>query len=272
MLERVSRAGLDIFTSRQLEERGFIVVFSDRRGGVSTGDYAALNLSYNVGDDAAAVRSNRKLLAEAVGIPVKNWVLPKQVHGCNVATIDALKIGRGSMDFSSGIPSTDGLFTAIKDVALAVLTADCIPIVFVAPQRSAVAVAHAGWRGVLNGVASVTVSRLAAFCGCSADEILAFVGPHIRSCCMEVDEPVAVLFEKRFNGAVAGTSTQGKSRLDLEVACSQQLNTAGLLQRNIFSAGVCTACDPGYFSYRGSGGKCGRQGAIAAVLDGAGGS
>jgi len=270
MLERVNRGGLDMLAAGQLEKRGFVVAFSGRQGGSSVGDYAGLNLSYKVGDDSRAVNSNRKLLAEALGIPVEQWVLPQQVHGCTVNEVGVNETGRGAMDFASGIPGTDGLATEMSDVAIGVLTADCLPVVFVALKGRAVAVAHAGWRGVLGGIAIVAAKKLAAFCGSGTAELYAFIGPHIRSCCMEVDAVVAGLFEDRFKGAVVRPSTEGKSLVDLEFACRQQLTGAGLIPRNVFDAGICTVCDPGYFSYRGSGGTCGRQGAIAAMVDNSG--
>jgi len=272
MLEHINRGGLDMLIAGQLEKHGFLVAFSSRQGGDSVGDHAGLNLSYNVGDDPRAVHSNRELLASALGVPVEKWVLPQQVHGCAVNEVGVGEVGRGALDFGSGISGTDGLVTSISGVALGVLTADCLPVVLVAKKGRAVAVAHAGWRGVLGGITIVAARKLAAFCSSSTAELYAFIGPHIRSCCMEVDEDVAELFKDRFEGTVVQPSTESKWSIDLELACRQQLAGAGLIERNVFNAGVCTVCHPGYFSYRGSGGTCGRQGALVAVVDNSGGS
>jgi YfiH family protein len=271
MLHRINRGGLDIITAGQLEEHGFIVAFSGRMGGTSVGDYAGLNLSYNVGDDPRAVCSNRKLLAESLGLPVEKWVLPRQVHGCDVNEVGVEEAGRGAMDFASGIPGKDGLVTRTKGLALGVLTADCVPIVMIAPRRHALAVVHAGWRGVLGGIAAAAARKLARLGGCQTREVYGLIGPHIGSCCMEVGAAVAESFDERFNKAAIWSSPEGKLFADLETACRSQLEEAGLIRGNVFSAGVCTMCDPGYFSYRGSGGTCGRQGAVAAIVDESGG-
>jgi purine-nucleoside/S-methyl-5'-thioadenosine phosphorylase / adenosine deaminase len=270
MLEHVTRRGLEMLVARDLEERGLLVAFTGREGGTSSGPFSSLNLSYNVGDDRRAVSANRRKVADSLGVPREAWVLPRQVHGRSVAVAGRFEAGRGASDFDSGIPRTDGLVTIVPGMAVAVLTADCLPVALIAPGGPGVAVAHAGWRGVLAGVAVITARKLAESTDSSFAEILAFIGPHIGSCCMEAGPEVADRFARHFGEEVARSSVQGKSLIDLQLAVELQLTAAGIEKKNIFGAGACTLCGQGYFSHRASA-DCGRQGAFAALLDTGGG-
>lgn len=150
MLERVTRRGLEMLVARDLEERGLLVAFTGRDGGTSYGPFSSLNLSFKVGDDRRAVSANRRRVSDSLGIPLEAWVLPQQVHGRSIAVAGRLEVGRGAVDFASGIPRTDGLVTVLRGVAIGVLTADCLPVAMIAPSGPGVAMAHAGWRGVLG--------------------------------------------------------------------------------------------------------------------------
>jgi YfiH family protein len=264
MLERIERGRLHLLASPQLEdESGVCVAFTDRYGGDGAGPYSSLNLSYNVGDEARVVASNRRSVSDALGIPPGSWVLGQQVHGTGVAEAGVLDLGRGASDHWSSLPRTDGLVTAEKGVALGVLTADCIPLVLVATTVPAIAVIHAGWRGVLSGIALRGLNRLARRSGVRPSEILAFIGPHIGRCCMYVGDEVARAFRSDFgdDGVVHGTASPS---LDLGAACSQQLIEGGISSASIFDSGVCTMCSTEHFSYRRDP-SCGRQLALACI-------
>ncbi len=228
------------------------------------GSYASLNLSYNVGDEKGRVDSNRLALAEAAGVPLSRWILPRQVHGAASALVGLLEAGRGSRDFLSGIPRTDALVTRTTGLALAVLTADCVPLIMVDLTRRMVGVVHAGWRGVYAGTPAAAYSMLTEGGG-EGGQVLVFIGPHIRSCCMEVGEELKEAFERKYGVGVVPTSDTGAPHLDLETACVLQLGALGVPRSDIFTTGECTACSQGYFSYRNSGGRCGRQGALTAM-------
>ncbi len=266
MLQHVERSGLDLLVAPEFLERGVLVAFTGVDGGLSAGPFSSLNLSYNVGDDRDAVAENRRRVAEAIGVPVEKWVLCGQVHGRRVQQVTSLEVGRGAVDHESAIPRTDGLVTELQGVAISVLTADCLPVVITAPGPG-VAVAHAGWRGVLAGTAVVASGMLAKKLGCSAREITCFIGPHIGACCMEADAGLAERFRSRFGDSVVRPAHDGKAKIDLEAACRIQLESAGLLPGAIFSARECTECSERLFSYRRSMGVCGRQGGFAAILE-----
>jgi purine-nucleoside/S-methyl-5'-thioadenosine phosphorylase / adenosine deaminase len=269
MLERITLGGLDMLASDELLEKGIVVAFTGREGGSSRGEYSSLNLSYDVGDAPDAVTENRRAVASALRLPLERWILGRQVHGARVCEVSPLDVGRGSRDFRSGIPRTDALVTDLRDSALGVLTADCVPVAMAAPGRvggRAVAVAHCGWRGVVAGTAPAAMRALCRYAGCPADEILVFIGPHIRSCCLEVGDDVASIFRGRFGGSANRPGDDGRTYLDLEKACELQLLAEGASADRVFCSEECTSCGAGYFSFRGSGGVCGRQGAFAAVL------
>ena len=266
MLELVNRAGVDLLVDTELEGKGLLVAFSGRQGGVSLGAFSDLNLSYSVGDTPKSVSLNRVRLAEAIEVPLDRWVLCRQVHGAVVREGGPLDVGRGARDFESGIPRTDGLATALGNTAVGVLSADCLPVTLVARSRPSVAVAHAGWRGVLAGTAVVALRKLAKLGECPASEVSVYIGPHIMACCMEADEKLSRMFRGRFGPEVSKPGGAGKTLIDLELACRRQLEAAGVARANIHGSGICTACGEGYFSFRGSGGTCGRQGAFASIL------
>ena len=266
MLDRIRLNGLDLLVAGELSQRGVMVAFTGREGGSSSGPYSSLNLSYDVGDTRADVTANRLAVAGAIGVPLDRWVTGRQVHGACVSEVGPLEVGRGARDYASGIPRTDGLVSVVAGVALGVLTADCLPVVMVAGHGRAVAVAHAGWRGVLAGTAAVAMRALAKRSACPMEEILVFIGPHIGFCCMEAGGELADLFRRRFEEGVTRRGEGGGRFVDLERACELQLLGAGASPGNIFGSRTCTACSQSYFSFRGSGGECGRQGGFAALL------
>jgi len=268
MLEIAFRDGIRLVTSPALfEKSGIIVAFTGRQGGVSSGPCGGLNLSYNVGDSPLDVGENRKRLSCALGVPQGRWTLPIQVHGTTVREAGPLQVGRGCRDHASGIPRTDALVTGTTGVAVAVLTADCAPVVMAVPGASCAAVAHAGWRGLLGGVVAKTLGRLLSISGGAAEDVVAFVGPRIGACCMTVGEEVAGTFEARFHGRAVTRSDGGSPSLDLGEACAWSLETSGVRRGDIHVWGECTFCGHGYFSHRGAvGGRTGRQAGIAVVV------
>lgn len=267
MLELVNRQGVDLLTDVELERRGVTVAFTGKKGGVSKGAFSALNLSLSVGDERTKVIENRLIVAGAIGVPLDRWVACRQVHGASLAVAGYLQVGRGARDFESGMPRADALVTGIRGVAICVLTADCIPMVMAAPGRKSVAVAHAGWRGLLAGVAGTALSGTARVAECGAEEVDVYIGPHIGQCCMEAGEEVAGEFGAKFGGDIVKRTDGGKAFIDLEGACARQLVESGASASRLTFAGHCTACSGDYFSFRSSGGECGRQAAFAVIGD-----
>jgi polyphenol oxidase len=217
-------------------------LFTTRRGGVSEGAYASLNLGRWTDDEQAAVRRNRELVAAAVGVPLDAVVQGRQVHGTRVERV----AGKRAAD--ADLPEVDGLATMQADVALLVLTADCLPVALVAP--GAVAMLHAGWRGLADGVVEQGVRALRGVAG--DGEVQAAIGPGAGCCCYEVGPEVHAAFG----------SPAERARVDLKAIARERLTAAGVAR--VHDVGLCTMCsDPGlFFSHRRDGGVTGRQAGI----------
>jgi hypothetical protein len=244
--------------STTMERAGFLAAFSERLGGVSEGPFRALNVGASTGDDPARVAENRRRLIDGLSIPP--FALGGQVHGARVARVGPSRAGSGFAEPDGAIPASDVLVTGTVGVPLAVLTADCVPLVLASPAARRVAVVHAGWRGLAAGVIRAAVARFGA-----ADDILAAIGPAIGPCHYEVGEDVALDVAA---GSEAGARTvhrDGSLRLDLVGTARDVLRAAGV--RRIESVGLCTACERRrFFSHRRDGGTTGRQAAVAMRL------
>ena len=239
---------------------GVRIAFTGRDGGSSQGPFASLNLGAHVQDNLDHVMENRRLAMQALdgeGVPV---VVPNQVHGTEIVCID-------SCDAASVVAAQQRAQAAADAVAAMLCFADCAPVIAVSPTGR-FAVAHAGWRGVVGGIAASCVERLAHEDGAKTpDQQLEFaagyniyIGPHIHDCCFEVGAEVEQRFAELF-GPVCVRPSRHVSMLD---ALRVQLAAVGVDLARICDAGICTQCNPQlYFSYRASGGTCGRHGAIA---------
>lgn len=259
MLERVDLAGLDVLTSPGLRQAGVRVAFTGRGAPGPDDGLESLNLSFNVGDERSRVLANRVRVARSLGMPLEAWVTCGQVHGTAVAEVTSVEVGRGAMDHASALPRTDGLVTRLPGAVLGVLTADCVPVVLVDPAGPSIEVVHAGWRGVLYGILARGLGRLAPD---RPADVVALIGPHIRSCCMEVGEELAGRFAREYSDSVV--TLDGLWRLDLARACAAQLAGGGVSEENIHASAECTCCSPGYFSFRRQE-RCGRQAALVVI-------
>jgi YfiH family protein len=230
---------------------GIVVAFTSRRGGISTGPFASLNLGFTTGDERAAVVENRRRLCAAVGADPARTVQNHQVHG-NVVRIAEPLLG-GYLDPQGELPQADALITRELELALVALSADCVPIAIAALDGSAIAVVHAGWKGLVAGVIEETVAAL------GAGAYAAAVGPCAGPLAYEVGEEVAVQLRERFGERAATGGTA-----DLAAPAGTALMQAGLSPNAIEIAGLCTISDAGsFFSYRRDGATTGRQGVIA---------
>jgi polyphenol oxidase len=228
-------SGVDLTDAIEVALPGAQVRFTTRAGGVSEGPYSSLNLGRWTDDDPGAVAENRRRAAGARPI-----AFARQVHGTRVLTVD----GPTS---DAAIAEADGLATAASGLALLVLTADCLPVALASP--GAVAMVHAGWRGLAAGVLEEGVAALRAL---GDGPIHAAIGPGAGGCCYEVGDEVAAQFP-----AWARTGR----RIDLKAVADARLGAAGVSE--ITDVTRCTMCEPDvFFSHRASGGLTGRQGGI----------
>mgnify|MGYP000377011734 CR=1 FL=1 len=214
--------------------------FFGRAGGVSTGDYAGLNVSLTMGDEPTHVEINRQIVADTLGLVPLNIL--KQTHSTRVQTLTA-PIVPGSID-------ADALVTAKPGLPLGILTADCTPILFADPEAGVIGAAHAGWRGAAEGIALNTVAAMVAL-GAEPTRIRAAIGPTISGPNYEVGDQfrtdlLAISPDgERFFTTPAG----GKPHFDLPGFVEAQLRAAGI--GPVENLRICTYAAPErYFSHR----------------------
>jgi len=254
-----------------LERRGVRHGFTLRTGGASRGAFASLNFSSRDGDRPARVEENWRRIETAAQLPARGWALLSQVHG---ARVERVTKGGAACHHRRNRPEADAMATARPGVVLGVLTADCLPVVLAVPGTPAVAIAHAGWRGTLEGVVPAAVRELCGVSGADPRHVLAALGPAIGRCCLQVGIEVQEAFRARWGDAHARRILeQGDPwRLDLQRANLIQLRDAGVPARNAAAIPLCTSCRRDlFYSYRRDGRRTGRMlNFVAAALGEAG--
>lgn len=240
VLTETSHDGIRLMRDEDALAGGVLVAFADRLGGTSVPPYEALNLAARVGDDPDRVAANRRRVAAVAGFDPASLVLARQVHGCDVLTAGA--------DDSGVIGEADVLVSRSPGRVIGILTADCVPVVILGD--GVVAVAHAGWRGLVAGAIEAAI-------GAIGDVTKAWVGPSIHACCYEVGPEVVAAFRER------GLPVASADHVDPGRAAVVALHNAGVT--NVEATTDCTSCDARYFSYRRDG-VTGRQGAFAGLI------
>jgi polyphenol oxidase len=227
--------------------------FSLRAGGVSCGPYASLNLAAHVGDEPAAVAANRARLRSTLALPQEPLWLT-QVHGTRVHDAD-LRLGA----HTSSPPEADAAVTRTLGTVLAVLIADCMPVLLCRRDGAGIAIAHAGWRGLAGGVMEAALGKL----GAPADEVLAWLGPVIGPRHFEVGDEVHEAFCRHDvrAGAAFARNPRGRWQCDLHQLAMQRL--AGLGVCSVYGAKRCTFQESDrFYSYR----RDGTTGRMAALI------
>ncbi|MBV8910143.1 MAG: peptidoglycan editing factor PgeF [Gammaproteobacteria bacterium] len=253
MTEAADPAASTVLVPQWPAPRAVRAAFTLRGGGVSRGPYASLNLGAHVGDDAAAVSENRRRLRARLNLPAEpEWV--EQVHGIGVLDLDAPE----TEDRAERPRVADAVIGRRAGQVCVVQVADCLPVLFASLRGDAIAVAHAGWRGLAAGVLETTIARLRIDPG----ELLAWLGPAIGAPHFEVGAEVRAAFLAHDAGAASAffTNERGRWQCDLRTLARQRLQTIGL--GAVFGVDSCTFSDPArFFSYRRDG-RCGRMAAL----------
>ena len=232
--------GVEVFRSSILE--GTPHGFLGRRGGVSTGLVAGLNVGLGAGDDVAAVQHNRQLAVEAV-LPGARLATVYQVHSaeCVAVTEPWADVTR---------PHADALVTGQPGLLLGIVTADCAPVLFADRQAGVIGAAHAGWKGAFGGVTDATIAAMEAL-GAKRTNIVAAVGPCIAQASYEVDHGFIAHFcaEDPANARFFAEGRAGHGQFDLEGYVAARLETAGIGE--VKRMRLDTYPDPnGFYSYR----------------------
>lgn len=226
-------------------------VVTDRHGGASRPPFDSLNLGGHVGDDTAAVRANRARVAQQLGVATDRLLFMDQVHGDQVVHVDG--------PWAGAPPQCDAMVTTRRDVALAVLVADCVPVLLAAPGQGVVGVAHAGRAGMLAGVAERLVEAMRDL---GARQILARLGPSVCARCYPVgqqlrDEVAGV------RPVTSSVSWHGEPALDVSAGALEQLRP---LCSDVQQLRGCSVERDDLFSYRRDG-QTGRFAGVVRLVD-----
>jgi hypothetical protein len=274
--------GIPFYTDEALFERtGVRVAFTGRAGGVSEGDLGELNLGFNTADTRARVEENRARLFDAACAGATAHVWLNQVHGARVLDVESADEAHIEGVLAEGRAGADAVCVSVPGVAALLCFADCVPLVIVSPTGN-FCVVHAGWKGVAAEIAREAVLCLVAAdarTGTSASDAFGtpdthaatqvaahasqfncYIGPHIHAECFEVSSDLHQAFVQQFGQDVSA----GARHIDLGLALVQTLEGTGVVRERICDLDICTVCESQqFFSYRASGGVCGRHGALA---------
>ena len=250
---------------------GIVHGFSTRLGGVSSGIYASMNLSFTRGDEEKAVRENYRRLAAAMGFAPEDIVTSDQTHTTNVRVVTEEDRGNG-ITRPRPYKDVDGMITNVPGLVLATFYADCVPLYFVDPVHRAVGLSHSGWRGTVGKIGEVTIRKMEEEFGSCPEDIYTAVGPSICQDCYEVSEDVIDqfrdAFDKKYWDSLFYAKPDGKYQLNLWEANRRILIDSGICQEHISMPNLCTCCNPDFlFSHRASKGRRGNLGAFLGLLD-----
>lgn len=214
---------------------------STRNFGNSQSPYDRGNCGLHVGDELAMVQENRRELLNHLGLDLSELTCAQQTHSDHIHIVTSNEKGRGSLTWESGFPDTDGMITNVPHLTLAVVTADCVPLLAYDAKTNTIAVAHIGKVGVQKQTASALISTWQNRFGIDPKTIKIVLGPAIHTCCYELDLPALV---------------------------SKEVEAWGIAVNQIEISPECTSCHPDrWFSYRRDQGKTGRMLSFISLLD-----
>jgi YfiH family protein len=299
----VSRSGLKRLENPAFAHPGWLLhAFSTRAGGSSRPPAAGLNLGFTLGEVRARVQKNRNEFLRSLGAQDFDLAEIHQIHSTLVHRVRRAKDGhlqylpcgyQPPAATRNRAPQGDALITDEPGILLSVRSADCVPILLVDSERRTAAAIHAGWKGMLGGIAEKTAGEMQRQFGSHPGALRAAIGPSIRACCYEVSEDLAAAFcgafaeGERFvrkpplnrrgrepypppflSRTPPGHGSDGAPRphLDLVAAARSQLRRAGLSPSHIHVADFCTACRTDlFFSHRKEGSHAGRMMAVIGI-------
>ncbi len=235
--------------------------FTTRFGGVSTGEWATLNLGSNRGDDPAAVRENYRRVAALFGAGIDDCCVTKQVHGTKVRVVTE----KDRHVCMSAVPyEADGLVTNVKGLPIFCFVADCVPVLLCDPAAGVIAAVHCGWRSATGDILGAALRKMEAL-GAKPSQICAAIGPSIGKCCFETDRDVPDAVAAWLAGDTAGLIERredGKYMVDLRGANARRLRQLGVPAQQIDVSDECTFCSHDkYWSHRYTHGRRGSQAA-----------
>lgn len=255
----------EYYTISSFEETGLVKHgFTTRKGGVSSGCYASMNLRFNCEDSKENVLENFRIAAENFNMDFNKLVLSKQVHEFNIHTASASDFGNG-ISKENKFDSVDALITDEPEIPIVTLFADCVPVFFLDKKKGVIALAHSGWRGTAGRISQKTVQKMKNDYGSDPKDILTAIGPSIQEDCFEVGDDVAQIFIDEF-GADCAVRYGERFHVNMQKAIEKQLTEEGIT--NIDNCGICTCCNSDFlFSHRRTNGKRGNMGAFMELAE-----
>ncbi|MBR1674932.1 MAG: peptidoglycan editing factor PgeF [Eubacterium sp.] len=239
---------------------------STRLGGVSEAHLASMNLSFSRGDDPEKVMENHRIFSGALGYDMNRTVFSDQVHKTFIRKCTDEDAGKGLIR-ETDIKETDGLITDCRELPLMTFYADCVPLIFYAPDNNVIAGVHSGWKGTLAGIGAIAADIFEKDYNCDKKKLICFIGPSICKDCYEISRDVAEQFIIKYpeyeKEDIITYTGNDKYHLDLQRACKAVLMDAGLVQENIEISGLCTCCNHEVlFSHRKTNGLRGNLAAL----------
>ena len=243
--------------------------FSTRMGGVSTGCFASMNLSFTRGDEPEAVRETFCRMTAAIGVSSDNLVFSDQTHTTNVRKVSEADRGKGII-IPKDYRDVDGMVTNIPGICLATFYADCVPLFFLDPVKKVIGLSHSGWRGTVGKIGKNTVETMVREYGSHPGDILAAIGPSICQECYEVSadviDAVKENYQETYWPELFYQTDQEHYQLDLWKANEYVFLESGILPEHIAITNVCTHCNSEIiYSHRTAGDKRGNLGAFLAL-------
>ncbi|EOD01274.1 peptidoglycan editing factor PgeF [Caldisalinibacter kiritimatiensis] len=258
--------GIKYYSIPRFEKTGLVKhMFTTRFGGVSPGPYESLNLGINTGDDNENITENFNRIIKLMDSTIDDIVVSNQLHTTNIEIIEGNEEYNGIDNRKLMKQGIDGLITNKRDITLFTFYADCVPLFYLDIKKKVIGLAHAGWRGTVNKIASKMVDLMTKKYNCAPKDILVGIGPSIGPCCYVVGDDVYKKFNKNFTNLnnLMKPSGEGKWYLNLWEANKQALQEIGILDRNIIVSEICTSCHTELlFSFRKELGETGRMAAI----------
>ncbi len=261
-MKQTKKQGVPYYHLPQWEgEPRLVHGFFTRQGGLSQAPYSSLNVGPLSEDDIISKQKNLERIASIFPVPWDKIFCALQIHGADIEPITPSVLERSAFHAQNPLQA-DGLITDQKGIYLAILTADCLPVLFLDPKRRAVGAAHAGWRGTLQRISPKTVKKMAQTFDSMAEDLLLACGPSIGPCCYIVGDEVREAFLKEDPGYKPFLKPAPPDRwlLNLAGLNRYQLLAQGVKEENIFISSSCTQCRPDlFFSVRAQGEPTGRQ-------------
>lgn len=250
---RYKNKGVETYQFENLSSEPQLTHFvSTRNGGMSEPPYEELNFALHVGDNPLHVLENRRRLMESVNIALDSVVTCEQVHGCNVKIVTSDMRGNGAISQESAVPNTDALITGELNICLAIMAADCVPIILYDRVQNVLGLVHSGWKGTVNRIAEKTVHEMIQVFGTKPENIVAGIGPSIGPDRYVVGPEVASMARSSFTSPdIVRNVGNGTALFDLWAANCEQLLALGILASNVEVSRICVFTHSAkFFSHR----------------------